>query len=108
MIPAGVYAPESAAGGRPNWPPSAAPTLDNRSLLNFEVMLVTVDRPFASSVEHMLSADFAQAQRMTLDDARVGFIQRLWMRLTRLFAPIPPASVVGITCSTGMLLYISP
>ena len=63
--------------------------LDNRSLrLNFEVMLVTVDRPFASSVEHMLSADFAQAQRMTLDDARVSFIQRLWMRLTRLFAPI--------------------
>lgn len=40
--------------------------LDNRSLrLNFEVMLVTVDRPFASSVERMLSADFAQAQRLT-------------------------------------------
>ena len=63
--------------------------LDNRSLrLNFEVMLVTVDRPFASSVEQMLSADFAQARRLTLDDARVTFAQRLWMRLTRLFAPI--------------------
>ena len=63
--------------------------LDNRSLrLNFEVMLVTVDRTFASSVEKMLSADFAQARRLTLDDARVRFIQRLWMRLTGLFAPI--------------------
>jgi cardiolipin synthase A/B len=63
--------------------------LDNRSLrLNFEVMLVTVDRPFASCVEQMLSADFAQARRLTLEDARVSFIQRLWMRLTGLFAPI--------------------
>ncbi|OYT96871.1 MAG: cardiolipin synthase [Pseudomonas sp. PGPPP3] len=63
--------------------------LDNRSLrLNFEVMLVTVDRPFASSVEQMLRADFAQARRLTLDDARVTFAQRLWMRMTGLFAPI--------------------
>jgi cardiolipin synthase len=64
--------------------------LDNRSFrLNFEVMLLTIDADFASQVEHMLLADFAQADEQQ-DSARreVGRLQRLGMRLARLLSPI--------------------
>ncbi|MBP8185733.1 MAG: cardiolipin synthase [Pseudomonas sp.] len=64
--------------------------LDNRSLrLNFEVMLLTVDRGFAASVEQMLNADWALSQPIHPDDcSRVSFLQRLWMRFTLMFAPV--------------------
>lgn len=64
--------------------------LDNRSLrLNFEVMLLTVDRGFASSVEQMLTADFALSRQIGIaEGSQVGWLPRLWMRLTLLFAPI--------------------
>jgi cardiolipin synthase len=64
--------------------------LDNRSLrLNFEVMLLTVDRGFAGSVEQMLNADFALSRQIGSDEgSQVSFWSRLWMRLTLLFAPI--------------------
>lgn len=64
--------------------------LDNRSLrLNFEVMLLTVDRGFARQVEQMLTADFALARLMGPQErTQVSFVQRLLMRLARVFAPI--------------------
>jgi cardiolipin synthase len=64
--------------------------LDNRSLrLNFEVMLLTVDQGFAASVEQMLHADFALSRQIGPDEgSQASFVQRLWMRLTLLFAPI--------------------
>jgi len=64
--------------------------LDNRSLrLNFEVMLLTVDRDFASAVEQMLTDDFALSRQISADEgSQVGFWPQLWMRLTLLFAPI--------------------
>jgi cardiolipin synthase len=64
--------------------------LDNRSLrLNFEVMLLTVDRDFASSVEQMLNADFALSRQISIQEGRqLSWLPRLWMRLTLLFAPV--------------------
>ncbi|MDO9321624.1 MAG: cardiolipin synthase [Pseudomonas sp.] len=64
--------------------------LDNRSLrLNFEVMLLTVDRDFAQAVEQMLNADFALSRPIGADEgSQVGFWPHLWMRLALLFAPI--------------------
>ena len=68
----------------------ATANLDKRSLrLNFEVMLLTVDRGFPASVEQMLNADWALSQPIHPDDcSRVSFLQRLWMRFTLMFAPV--------------------
>jgi cardiolipin synthase len=64
--------------------------LDNRSFrLNFEVMLLTVDKQFASQVEAMLEADFANAREITVEDTRhTHRLQKLGMRIARLVSPI--------------------
>lgn len=64
--------------------------LDNRSLrLNFELMLLTVDRAFADGVASMLANDFARAALLDKDDFRkVPRWRQLVMRVARLFAPI--------------------
>jgi len=64
--------------------------LDNRSFrLNFEIMLLTVDTSFAAQVEGMLTADFAQARQITLNDSRnTHRLQHLGMRIARLISPI--------------------
>lgn len=64
--------------------------LDNRSLrLNFELMLLTVDRAFADGVASMLTNDFARAALLDKDDFRkVPRWRQLVMRVARLFAPI--------------------
>ncbi|WP_109514439.1 cardiolipin synthase [Pseudomonas ovata] len=64
--------------------------LDNRSFrLNFELMLLTVDRSFASEVEAMLTADFELAREITLQDSRdARGLHQLGMRVARLISPI--------------------
>ncbi|ACA91214.1 MULTISPECIES: cardiolipin synthase [Burkholderia cepacia complex] len=64
--------------------------LDNRSFrLNFEVMVMTVDRAFAGEVETMLDADFAQAYEVDADEYRQSPAwRRIAMHVARLFAPI--------------------
>lgn len=64
--------------------------LDNRSFrLNFEVMLLTVDIPFASEVEQMLEEDFAQAQEIDKQESRETHrLQKVGMRIARLISPI--------------------
>ncbi|MBR8412586.1 cardiolipin synthase [Burkholderia cenocepacia] len=64
--------------------------LDNRSFrLNFEVMVMTVDRAFAGEVETMLDADFAQAYEVDADEYRHSPAwRRIAMHVARLFAPI--------------------
>ncbi|WP_027813237.1 cardiolipin synthase [Burkholderia cenocepacia] len=64
--------------------------LDNRSFrLNFEVMVMTVDRAFAGEVETMLDADFAQAYEVNADEYRQSPAwRRIAMHVARLFAPI--------------------
>lgn len=64
--------------------------LDNRSLrLNFELMLLTVDRHFAMQVEHMLLADFSVSIRVHAEDyTRTPAWRRFGMHIARLFAPI--------------------
>ncbi|KIQ59265.1 MULTISPECIES: cardiolipin synthase [Pseudomonas fluorescens group] len=64
--------------------------LDNRSFrLNFEVMLLTVDIPFASEVEQMLERDFAQAQEVDKQESRETHrLQKVGMRIARLISPI--------------------
>ncbi len=64
--------------------------LDNRSFrLNFEVMLLTVDRQFANLVERMLNDDFAQAREIAKDESRETHrLQQLGMRVARLISPI--------------------
>lgn len=64
--------------------------LDNRSFrLNFEVMLLTVDIPFASEVEQMLEQDFAQAQEIDKQESRETHrLQQVGMRIARLISPI--------------------
>lgn len=64
--------------------------LDNRSFrLNFEVMLLTIDAGFAAQVEQMLLADFAQSAEQTYSARyQVSHLQRLAMRVARLFSPI--------------------
>ncbi|WP_153100124.1 cardiolipin synthase [Paraburkholderia hayleyella] len=64
--------------------------LDNRSLrLNFEIMVLTVDRHFAAEVETMLLHDFSQALEINSDEYRKapGW-RRMAMHLARLFAPL--------------------
>jgi len=57
--------------------------------LNFEVMLLTVDIPFASEVEQMLEEDFAQAQEIDKQESRETHrLQKVGMRIARLISPI--------------------
>lgn len=64
--------------------------LDNRSFrLNFEIMVVTVDRAFADEVETMLVTDFEKA--CPVDDSeyrRSPAWRQVAMHIARLFAPI--------------------
>nr|WP_319527063.1 cardiolipin synthase [Pseudomonas laurentiana] len=64
--------------------------LDNRSFrLNFEIMLLTVDRAFADQVEAMLKQDFDHAREITAEDSRdTHRLQLLGMRIARLISPI--------------------
>ncbi|WP_204127172.1 cardiolipin synthase [Pseudomonas ogarae] len=64
--------------------------LDNRSFrLNFEVMLLTVDIPFATEVEQMLEQDFAQAVEIDKQESRETHrLQKIGMRVARLISPI--------------------
>lgn len=64
--------------------------LDNRSFrLNFEIMLVTVDTGFATTVERMLQEDFGNAREITPEDSRdTHRLQQLGMRIARLISPI--------------------
>ena len=64
--------------------------LDNRSLrLNFEVMLVAVDRTFAGQVAAMLERDFLQARRASAADLQTrSWLFRWAVRAARLFDPI--------------------
>ncbi|WP_339479884.1 MULTISPECIES: cardiolipin synthase [unclassified Pseudomonas] len=64
--------------------------LDNRSFrLNFEVMLLTVDIPFATEVEQMLEQDFAQAVEIDKQESRETHrLQKIGMRIARLISPI--------------------
>lgn len=64
--------------------------LDNRSFrLNFEMMLLTVDRTFADQVQAMLSDDFDLAREITAEDSRdTHKLQQLGMRIARLISPI--------------------
>lgn len=64
--------------------------LDNRSFrLNFEIMLLTIDRTFADQVEAMLKHDFEQAREITAEDSRdTHRLQLLGMRIARLISPI--------------------
>jgi len=64
--------------------------LDNRSFrLNFEIMVLTVDRAFAGEVEAMLDADFALAYEVDANEYRHSPAwRRIAMHVARLFAPI--------------------
>ena len=64
--------------------------LDNRSFrLNFEITVLTVDRAFASQVESMLLADFADSFEIDSNDYRgKTFWLRMAMHVARLFSPI--------------------
>ncbi len=64
--------------------------LDNRSMrLNFEVMAVVADQPFASEIEQMLEADFAKSRRMAPDElSRKSWWFRFKARAARLAGPI--------------------
>jgi cardiolipin synthase len=64
--------------------------LDNRSFrLNFEIMVLTVDRAFASEVEAMLVEDFAQSWEIDRQDylGKPAW-HRMAMHVARLFSPI--------------------
>ncbi|MCW0014702.1 phospholipase D-like domain-containing protein, partial [Burkholderia pseudomallei] len=64
--------------------------LDNRSCrLNFEFMVLTVDRAFAGEVEAMLTADFALAYQVDASEYRRSPAwRRVAMHIARLFSPI--------------------
>ncbi len=64
--------------------------LDNRSFrLNFEIMVLTVDRNFAAEVEAMLLRDFAEAFEIDRNEYRqASALRRVVMHVARLFAPI--------------------
>jgi cardiolipin synthase len=73
---------EAAAVGSAN--------LDNRSFrLNFEIMVLTIDRGFAAEVEAMLQRDFAEAYEIDRSEYRKSPAwRRMAMHVARLFAPI--------------------
>jgi cardiolipin synthase A/B len=64
--------------------------LDNRSFrLNFEIMVLTVDRAFAQEVETMLLNDFAESREIDRTEYRkAGAPRRVLMHVARLFSPI--------------------
>ena len=64
--------------------------LDNRSFrLNFEIMVLTVDRGFATEVEAMLLRDFAESFEIDRSEYRnAPALRRVAMHVARLFAPI--------------------
>ena len=64
--------------------------MDNRSFrLNFEVMLLTVDKAFAAQVEQMLNDDFGLAHEIAEDEGRETHrLQQVGMRVARLISPI--------------------
>ena len=64
--------------------------LDNRSFrLNFEIMVLTVDRAFAAEVEAMLVEDFAQSWEIGRNDyLGAPAWHRMAMHVARLFSPI--------------------
>ncbi|WP_233830661.1 cardiolipin synthase [Paraburkholderia sp. ZP32-5] len=64
--------------------------LDNRSFrLNFEIMVLTVDRGFALEVETMLLDDFAEAREIDRREYRNARAwRRMLMHVARLFSPI--------------------
>jgi cardiolipin synthase len=64
--------------------------MDNRSFrLNFEIMLLTVDKAFTSQVESMLLDDFAQSREIDVRDSKETHrLQKLGMRVARLISPI--------------------
>ncbi|MGV8842072.1 MAG: cardiolipin synthase [Pseudomonas sp.] len=64
--------------------------LDNRSFrLNFEITLLTLDQAFAGQVAQMLEDDFSQSRELhAADQKSLHRLQRLGMRVARLFSPI--------------------
>ena len=64
--------------------------LDNRSFrLNFEIMVLTVDRGFAQEVEAMLLNDFAESREIDRNEYRhASALRRVLMHVARLFSPI--------------------
>jgi cardiolipin synthase len=63
---------------------------DNRSIrLNFELMLLFADKPFAATVYEMLEKDFANCRQATSEElASRPFVFRMAVRVARLLAPI--------------------
>jgi cardiolipin synthase len=63
---------------------------DNRSIrLNFELMLVFADKPFAATVHEMLEKDFANCRQTTAEElASRPFVFRMAVSVARLLAPI--------------------
>jgi cardiolipin synthase len=63
---------------------------DNRSIrLNFELMLVFADKPFAQTVHEMLEKDFANCRQATAEElASQPFVFRIGVSVARLLAPI--------------------
>ncbi|HXZ06745.1 MAG TPA: phospholipase D-like domain-containing protein, partial [Paraburkholderia sp.] len=64
--------------------------LDNRSFrLNFEVMVLTVDRGFAAEVEAMLERDFQESFEITRDEyKKAPAWKQVAMHVARLFSPV--------------------
>jgi cardiolipin synthase len=64
--------------------------LDNRSFrLNFELMLLTVDKAFAREVEHMLNEDFALSREISTEERyEIHRLKQLGMRIARIISPI--------------------
>lgn len=64
--------------------------LDNRSFrLNFEIMVLTVDRGFAAEVEAMLLRDFEESFEIDQNEYRhASAFRRVAMHVARLFSPI--------------------
>ncbi|MGF6778717.1 cardiolipin synthase [Paraburkholderia sp. GAS334] len=64
--------------------------LDNRSFrLNFEIMVMTVDRRFAAEVEVMLMRDFQNSFEINRDEYRKApALRRVAMHVARLFSPV--------------------
>jgi cardiolipin synthase len=64
--------------------------LDNRSFrLNFEIMVLTVDRGFATEVEAMLLNDFAESREIDRTEYRnASALRRVLMHVARLFSPV--------------------
>jgi cardiolipin synthase A/B len=64
--------------------------LDNRSFrLNFEIVVLTIDRGFAAEVEAMLANDFTHADEVDRSEYREApALRRVIMHVARLFSPI--------------------